>query len=70
MSARRILVVEEEEPIRQMIDFNLRRGGVEVEKADGSKSSFTVTARLDTPVEINYWRNGGILQTVLRKLVG
>jgi aconitase A len=28
-----------------------------------------VTARLDTPVEINYYRNGGILQTVLRKLV-
>jgi aconitate hydratase len=29
-----------------------------------------VTARLDTPVEINYYRNGGILQTVLRKLLG
>ena len=28
-----------------------------------------MTARLDTPVEINYYRNGGILQTVLRKLV-
>ena len=28
-----------------------------------------MTARLDTPVEINYFRNGGILQTVLRKLV-
>jgi aconitate hydratase len=28
-----------------------------------------VTARLDTPVEINYYRNGGILQTVLRKLL-
>jgi aconitate hydratase len=27
------------------------------------------TARLDTPVEINYYRNGGILQTVLRKMV-
>jgi aconitate hydratase A / 2-methylisocitrate dehydratase len=28
-----------------------------------------VTARLDTPVEINYYRNGGILQTVLRKML-
>ena len=28
-----------------------------------------VTARLDTPVEINYFRNGGILQTVLRKML-
>jgi aconitate hydratase len=42
---------------------------VEVEKADGSKSSFTATARLDTPVDINYYRNGGILQTVLRKML-
>lgn len=29
---------------------------------------FDVTLRLDTPVEIDYFRNGGILQTVLRKL--
>jgi aconitate hydratase len=28
----------------------------------------TLTSRLDTPVEVNYYRNGGILQTVLRKL--
>jgi aconitate hydratase len=42
---------------------------VEVERADGSKTSFVATARLDTPVEINYYRNGGILQTVLRKML-
>ena len=42
---------------------------VELERADGSRASLVVTARLDTPVEINYYRNGGILQTVLRKLV-
>jgi aconitate hydratase len=42
---------------------------VEVEAADGSKRSFIVTARLDTPVEINYYRNGGILQAVLRKML-
>ena len=30
--------------------------------------SFMMTCRLDTPVEIDYVRNGGILQTVLRKL--
>jgi aconitate hydratase len=30
---------------------------------------FTVTARVDTPVEVEYYRNGGILQTVLRKLL-
>ena len=43
---------------------------VEVERADASRSSFTATARLDTPVEVNYYRNGGILQTVLRKMLG
>jgi aconitate hydratase len=42
---------------------------VEVERKDGSRGSFTATARLDTPVEINYYRNGGILQTVLRKML-
>jgi aconitate hydratase len=42
---------------------------VAVERRDGTKSSFTATARLDTPVEINYYRNGGILHTVLRKML-
>ena len=42
---------------------------VEVEAADGKRSSFAALARLDTPVEVNYYRNGGILQTVLRKLL-
>jgi aconitate hydratase len=42
---------------------------VEVEREGGAKSSFVATARLDTPVEVNYYRNGGILQTVLRKML-
>ncbi len=42
---------------------------VEVEKQGGTRSSFVATARLDTPVDINYYRNGGILQTVLRKML-
>ena len=37
-------------------------------KADGSKVSFEVTVRLDTPVDVEYYRNGGILHTVLRKM--
>jgi aconitate hydratase len=36
--------------------------------ADGSVKEFEATARIDTPVELEYYRNGGILQTVLRKL--
>jgi aconitate hydratase A / 2-methylisocitrate dehydratase len=35
---------------------------------DGSYSTFEATVRIDTPVEMEYYRNGGILQTVLRKL--
>ncbi len=36
---------------------------------DGSKKSFRVLVRIDTPVEITYYRNGGILQTVLRNML-
>jgi aconitate hydratase len=42
---------------------------VEVERPDGTKSSFVATARLDSAVDIDYYRNGGILQTVLRKML-
>jgi aconitate hydratase len=42
---------------------------VAVTRPDGTSSSFAAVARLDTPVEINYYRNGGILPTVLRKLI-
>ena len=36
---------------------------------DGSIIEFAATVRIDTPVELDYYRNGGILQTVLRKLL-
>jgi aconitate hydratase len=35
----------------------------------GKKKEFDARVRIDTPVEIEYYRNGGILQTVLRKLL-
>jgi aconitate hydratase len=34
--------------------------------ADGNSRDITTTCRIDTPVEVDYYRNGGILQTVLR----
>jgi len=34
----------------------------------GETRSFEVLCRIDTPVEVDYYRNGGILHTVLRKL--
>jgi aconitate hydratase len=38
-------------------------------RGDGTTIDFTVDVRLDTPVEVEYYRNGGILHTVLRNLV-
>ena len=38
-------------------------------QAEGSSRTFAARVRIDTPVELEYYRNGGILQTVLRKLL-
>jgi len=41
-----------------------------VAKGDNhNEKRFQVLTRLDTPVEVDYYRNGGILQTVLRNLL-
>ncbi|WIX91641.1 aconitate hydratase [Amycolatopsis sp. DG1A-15b] len=37
-------------------------------KADGTKVEFDADVRIDTPGEADYYRNGGILQYVLRKM--
>jgi aconitase A len=37
---------------------------------NGSVKTFEAHVRIDTPVELDYYRNGGILQTVVRKLLG
>ena len=42
---------------------------VTAETEDGDKKEFKAVCRLDTPVEIDYLKNGGILQTVLRQMV-
>jgi aconitate hydratase len=42
---------------------------VKAKKIDNSIVEFKVTALLNTGVEVNYFRNGGILHTVLRNLV-
>ena len=36
---------------------------------DGKTTEFDAAVRIDTPVEMDYYRNGGILQTVLRNLL-
>ena len=42
---------------------------VRARKPDGRVVEFRVKARLDTPIEVEYYRHGGILQYVLRKMI-
>ncbi len=42
---------------------------VVAKKADGTSKEFMVRCRIDTPVEAEYYKNGGVLQTVLRRLL-
>ncbi len=42
---------------------------VRVTAKDGSVREFVAQCRIDTPVEIDYYKNGGILQTVLRSIL-
>ena len=37
--------------------------------ADGQVTEFQAISRIDTPVEVAYYRNGGILHTVLRRML-
>jgi aconitate hydratase len=56
-----------EEVYEIMIDDGLKPCQEVTVKANGKP--FTTICRIDTPVELEYYRNGGILQTVLRKLL-
>jgi aconitate hydratase len=38
--------------------------------SDGRNSRFSVRVRIDTPIEVEYYRNGGILPTVIRAMLG
>jgi aconitate hydratase len=46
-----------------------KRLNVKATRDDGSIASFAVTARLDSPMEVDYYRHGGILPFVLRHLL-
>jgi aconitate hydratase len=57
--------------LRDLLDAKFANGKVltvEATASDGSKKSFQTTVRIDTPQEILYYENGGILQYVLRQL--
>jgi aconitate hydratase len=41
---------------------------VQARADDGTESTVEVTCRIDGPIELDYYRNGGILPAVLRRL--
>ena len=42
---------------------------VRAARKDGTERTFQVTARLDMPIDVEYYRHGGILPYVVRKLI-
>jgi aconitate hydratase len=51
-------------------DGSAKQVEVTATDAAGSVKRFDATVRIDTPNEVDYYRHGGILQYVLRKLAG
>ena len=51
--------------IRPMQELELR-----IRKPDGSENTIKVKSRIDTPIEVDYYKHGGILPYVLRELLG
>ncbi|MCC7104222.1 MAG: aconitate hydratase AcnA [Chloroflexi bacterium] len=43
---------------------------VQLTRENGEKTSFQVTCRIDSPMELEYYRHGGILQMVIRRMLG
>ncbi|MBI5918139.1 MAG: aconitate hydratase AcnA, partial [Nitrosomonadales bacterium] len=41
-----------------------------ITRKDGSKQNVALLLRIDTPIEVDYYKNGGILPCVLKELVG
>ena len=56
------------EPFSLSVDLNSFQPNDRVTVTVNGERTFETIARIDTPVEIEYFRNGGILQTVLRRL--
>ena len=62
---------------REVFDIDLsdelepkQKIAVRATNADGDVTEFTTIARVDTPVEVEYYRHGGILHNVLRRMAG
>ncbi|SPF56328.1 aconitate hydratase 1 [Candidatus Sulfopaludibacter sp. SbA4] len=56
--------------VRSALEGGGRKATVRAVGADGTEKMFTADVRVDTPQEVEYYRNGGILPYVLRQLAG
>jgi aconitate hydratase len=56
-----MIAIDESLQPRQMVEVTALH-------ENGTTTSFETLCRIDTPVEVEYYRNGGILHTVLRKM--
>jgi aconitate hydratase len=43
---------------------------LEIKRKDGTIEKVPLILRIDTPIEIDYYRHGGILPFVLREILG
>ena len=56
------------EGVRAALEDGTRQATVRAVADDGTETAFTAKVRVDTPQEVEYYRNGGILPYVLRQL--
>jgi len=64
LTGRETFSVQVDDSLEPLQDVEVR-----AVKEDGSEERFPVTCRIDTPIEIEYYRNGGILHNVLKNLI-
>jgi len=56
------------EGVKSSLNGGGRKATVRAVSDDGKEKTFTALVRVDTPQEVEYYRNGGILPYVLRQL--
>jgi aconitate hydratase len=58
------------EGVKDALDGGCRTARVRAVNTAGAETVFSVDVRVDTPQEVEYYRNGGILPYVLRQIAG
>ncbi len=64
LTGQETFTIEIDDNLQALQDVN-----VKVTDSSGDSRTISMTCRIDTPVEVDYYRNGGILHTVLRNFL-